>query len=115
MARIAGLRLRERWGGWRRQPFERWGGWRGQPFTRDSTLHISMGEDDLTERCHRVPPDSAAPRLELDQQAPAHSTYHAHRHSPVRPRRASRCDAGDSIESGDPEEIIRWVDESEDG
>ncbi len=31
MARIAGLRLRERWGGWRREPF-----------TRDSARHISV-------------------------------------------------------------------------
>ena len=33
MARIAGLRLRERWGGWRREPF-----------TRESTKHVSVWE-----------------------------------------------------------------------
>jgi SAM-dependent methyltransferase len=33
MARIAGLRLRERWGGWRREPF-----------TRFSTKHVSVWE-----------------------------------------------------------------------
>jgi Methyltransferase domain len=33
MARIAGLRLRERWGGWRRQPF-----------TAASTMHVSVYE-----------------------------------------------------------------------
>ena len=31
MARIAGLRLRDRWGGWS-----------GEPFTRDSALHVSV-------------------------------------------------------------------------
>jgi hypothetical protein len=31
MARIAGLRLRERWGGWT-----------GEPFTADSRLHVSV-------------------------------------------------------------------------
>jgi SAM-dependent methyltransferase len=33
MARIAGMRLRERWGGWQREPF-----------TRDSTEHVSIWE-----------------------------------------------------------------------
>jgi len=33
MARLAGMRLRERWGGWRREPF-----------TRDSTSHVSVWE-----------------------------------------------------------------------
>jgi SAM-dependent methyltransferase len=33
MARIAGLRLRERWGGWR-----------GEPFTRESGKHVSVWE-----------------------------------------------------------------------
>jgi hypothetical protein len=33
MARLAGLRLRERWGGWRRQPF-----------TAASTMHVSVYE-----------------------------------------------------------------------
>jgi len=33
MARLAGLRLRERWGGWRREPF-----------TASSTRHISVYE-----------------------------------------------------------------------
>jgi SAM-dependent methyltransferase len=33
MARIAGMRLRERWGGWKREPF-----------TSDSTCHISVWE-----------------------------------------------------------------------
>ena len=33
MARIAGMQLRERWGGWKREPF-----------TADSTLHISVWE-----------------------------------------------------------------------
>ncbi len=33
MARLAGLRLRERWGGWRREPF-----------TSDSTKHVSVWE-----------------------------------------------------------------------
>jgi SAM-dependent methyltransferase len=33
MARIAGMRLRERWGGWGREPF-----------TADSTLHVSVWE-----------------------------------------------------------------------
>jgi hypothetical protein len=33
MARLAGLRLRERWGGWQREPF-----------TRDSGLHVSVYE-----------------------------------------------------------------------
>jgi hypothetical protein len=31
MARLAGLRLRERWGGWA-----------GEPFTGDSRLHVSV-------------------------------------------------------------------------
>ena len=31
MARLAGLRLRDRWGGWRRKPF-----------TADSTTHVSV-------------------------------------------------------------------------
>jgi hypothetical protein len=31
MARIAGLRLKDRWGGWQ-----------GEPFTRDSRLHVSV-------------------------------------------------------------------------
>ncbi len=31
MARLAGLRL-----------LERWGGWQGQPFTGDSELHVSV-------------------------------------------------------------------------
>jgi SAM-dependent methyltransferase len=33
MARIAGMRLRERWGGWKREPF-----------TRESTRHVSVWE-----------------------------------------------------------------------
>ncbi len=33
MARLAGMRLRERWGGWKREPF-----------TNDSTQHISVWE-----------------------------------------------------------------------
>ena len=33
MARLAGLRLRERWGGWQREPF-----------TSDSPIHISIYE-----------------------------------------------------------------------
>jgi hypothetical protein len=33
MARLAGLRLRERWGGWRREPFE-----------AASGLHVSVYE-----------------------------------------------------------------------
>jgi SAM-dependent methyltransferase len=33
MARLAGLRLRERWGGWRREPF-----------TSDSAMHVSVWE-----------------------------------------------------------------------
>ena len=33
MARIAGLRLRERWGGWNREPF-----------TSDSIFHVSVWE-----------------------------------------------------------------------
>jgi hypothetical protein len=33
MARLAGLRLRERWGGWQREPF-----------TRESTRHVSVWE-----------------------------------------------------------------------
>ena len=33
MARLAGLRLRERWGGWRREPFG-----------ADSALHVSVYE-----------------------------------------------------------------------
>ena len=33
MARIAGMRLRERWGGWQREPF-----------TADSTCHVSVWE-----------------------------------------------------------------------
>jgi hypothetical protein len=33
MARIAGMRLRERWGGWRREPF-----------TGESTTHVSVWE-----------------------------------------------------------------------
>ena len=33
MARIAGLRLRERWAGWRREPF-----------TSDSAMHVSVWE-----------------------------------------------------------------------
>ena len=33
MARVAGMRLRERWGGWRREPF-----------TSDSTSHVSVWE-----------------------------------------------------------------------
>lgn len=33
MARIAGLRLRERWGGWRREPF-----------TSESRSHVSVDE-----------------------------------------------------------------------
>ena len=36
MARIAGLRLRERWGGWRREPF-----------TGESTQHVSVWETSL--------------------------------------------------------------------
>ncbi len=36
MARIAGLRLRERWGGW--------GGWGGEPFIAASWRHISVYE-----------------------------------------------------------------------
>jgi len=38
MARIAGLRLRERWGGWRREPF-----------TSDSTAHVSVWEKTLDQ------------------------------------------------------------------
>jgi SAM-dependent methyltransferase len=42
MARIAGLRLRARWGGWRRQPF-----------TRDSRMHVSVWERPAgSERTH---------------------------------------------------------------
>ena len=33
MARLAGMRLRERWGGWRREPF-----------TNDSDTHVSVWE-----------------------------------------------------------------------
>lgn len=33
MARLAGLELRDRWGGWNREPF-----------TSESTLHVSMWE-----------------------------------------------------------------------
>ena len=33
MARIAGMRLRERWGGWKREPF-----------TAESTKHVSVWE-----------------------------------------------------------------------
>jgi hypothetical protein len=33
MARLAGMRLRERWGGWRREPF-----------TGESTFHVSVWE-----------------------------------------------------------------------
>ena len=33
MARLAGMRLRERWGGWRREPF-----------TSESTKHVSVWE-----------------------------------------------------------------------
>jgi hypothetical protein len=33
MARLAGLRLRERWAGWRREPFG-----------ADSTMHVSVYE-----------------------------------------------------------------------
>ena len=33
MARLAGLRLRDRWGGWRREPFD-----------ADSGLHVSVYE-----------------------------------------------------------------------
>jgi hypothetical protein len=33
MAHLAGMRLRERWGGWRREPF-----------TSDSTSHVSVWE-----------------------------------------------------------------------
>ena len=33
MARIAGMRLRERWAGWEREPF-----------TSDSTAHVSVWE-----------------------------------------------------------------------
>jgi hypothetical protein len=34
MARLAGMTLRERWGGWRREPF-----------TSDSTKHVSVWEE----------------------------------------------------------------------
>jgi hypothetical protein len=33
MARLAGMTLRERWSGWRREPF-----------TSESTKHVSVGE-----------------------------------------------------------------------
>jgi hypothetical protein len=33
MARLAGMTLRERWSGWRREPF-----------TSDSTMHVSVWE-----------------------------------------------------------------------
>jgi hypothetical protein len=36
MARLAGMTLRERWGGWRREPF-----------TSDSTSHVSVWEKPL--------------------------------------------------------------------
>ena len=33
MARLAGMRLRDRWAGWK-----------GEPFTHDSTAHVSVWE-----------------------------------------------------------------------
>ena len=40
MARIAGMRLRERWGGWDRRPF-----------TSESANHVSVYEPDATTSC----------------------------------------------------------------
>jgi SAM-dependent methyltransferase len=44
MARIAGLRRRERWGGWRREPF-----------TSDSALHVSVWEKAEPARASGLP------------------------------------------------------------
>jgi len=38
MARLAGMTLRERWGGWKREPF-----------TRDSNKHVSVWETPAVE------------------------------------------------------------------
>jgi hypothetical protein len=38
MARLAGMRLRERWGGWKREPF-----------TADSPKHVSVWEKSAAE------------------------------------------------------------------